>query len=73
MHKRNELSQPDQPNIEQNNDEKVVAMEKSILRILETLKEADFDKRPPIPKIKHNKHGKSALATANRALDKCQE
>ena len=73
MHKRNELSQTDQPNIEQNNDEKVVAMEENILRILETLKKADFDKRPPIPKIKRNKHDKSALATANRALDKCQE
>ena len=46
----------------------MLAMEENILRILETVKETDIDKRPPLPKIKHNRQAKSALATANKAL-----
>ena len=67
-HEDNEPNQPDLPNTMQTNDAKVAEMEETILRILETVKETDIDKRPSIPKIKHNRHAKSTLATANRAL-----
>ena len=43
-------------------------MQEDILRILEIVKETDKDNKPPLPKIKHNRQAKSALATANKAL-----
>ena len=35
---------------------------------MEILKETDIDKRPPLPKIRHNRKTKLALETANNAL-----
>ena len=51
----------------QNDAEKISVMYKDILKILEIVKENDMDKRTPIPKIKHNRQAKSALATANNS------
>ena len=52
----------------QDDNEKIVAMEESILRLMEIVKETHIDKRPPLPKIRHSRKAKLALETANKAL-----
>ena len=49
-------------------NEKIVAMEESILRIMEIVKETDIDNRPPLPKIRHSRKAKLALETANNVV-----
>ena len=44
-------------------------MKEGILRKYETAKETAMHERLPIPKIKHDKHAKEAIATANIAID----
>ena len=52
----------------QDDNEKIVAMEESILRLMEIGKETHIDKRPPLSKIRHSRKAKLALETANKAL-----
>ena len=49
-------------------NEEIVAMEESILRIMEIVNETDIANRPPLPKIRHSRKAKLALETANNAL-----
>ena len=53
---------------DQDGNENIVAMEESILRLMEIVKEIDIDKRPPLPKIRRSRKAKLALETANKAL-----
>ena len=68
QNEHNEQSQCFRQASDQDGNEKIVAMEESILRIMEIVKETDIDNRPPLPKIRHSRKAKLALETANNAL-----
>ena len=54
-------------------DEKVSAMKENILRKFETAKETPIGHRIPIPKIKSDRHSKSAIETANKAINQIED
>ena len=54
-------------------DEKVSAMKENILRKFETAKETPIDQRLPNPKIKSDRHSKSAIETANKAINQIKD
>ena len=68
QNEHNEQSQCFRQASDQDGNEKIVAMEESISRIMEIVKETDIDNRPPLPKIRHSRKAKLALGTANNAL-----
>ena len=68
QNEHNEQSQCFRQAWDQDGNEKIVAMEESILRIMEIVKETDIDNKPPLPKIRHSRKAKLALETANNAL-----
>ena len=49
-------------------DETVGIIKESILQRYEIAKETPISQRPPIPKIKNERHAKSAIETANKAI-----
>ena len=68
QNEHNEQSQCFRQASDQDGNEKILAMEESILRIMEIVKETDIDNRPPLPKIRHSRKAQLALETANNAL-----
>lgn len=61
----NQKNESDHPNAKRSG--KVEEIADNILRNRETVKETNINERPLIPKIKCDRHAKSALQTANRA------
>ena len=68
QNEHNEQSQCFRQASDQDDNKKIVAMEESILKIMEILKERDIDNRPPLPKIINSRKAKLALEVASNAL-----
>ena len=68
-------NEPDgrEPLNEDEQDEKVRAMKESILRKYEAAKETPIGQRPPLPKIKSDRHSKSATEIANKVINQIKD
>ncbi|CAH3170788.1 unnamed protein product [Porites lobata] len=56
------------PEEQNKNNNQEIDKNKSILQRYEIAKETPISQRPPIPKIKNERHAKSAIETANKAI-----